>query len=94
MKLTFLEGLEYAGFVFVMAILTLIMLSLMFKLFSYVVNKITKIDIRKIFSKKETSSNTSQPSEFEGPIYATVTDENGNQRDFKLASIKKLKEND
>ncbi|HEY8419597.1 MAG TPA: hypothetical protein VIL03_04110 [Clostridia bacterium] len=100
MKLTFLESLEYAAFVFVMAILVLFSLSLIFKLFSYIMGKLGKADLKqksknffnKIFKKQNPTQE--QSTEFEGPIYATVTDEEGNQKSFKLASIKELKEND
>jgi hypothetical protein len=100
MKLTFWESLEYAAFVFVMAIVTLFALSLIFKLFSYVMDKLGKADLKKKLSDfinrffKKQKPKEDQSAEFEGPVYATVTDEEGNQKNFKLASIKELKEND
>ncbi|HEY8443297.1 MAG TPA: hypothetical protein VIL24_00630 [Clostridia bacterium] len=96
MKLTFLESLEYALFVFIMAVTVLFTLSLLFKLFSFVMDKIIKTDFKKNltgFFKKKNDAPISQ-SELEGPVFATVTDEEGNQKHYKLASIKELKEND
>lgn len=90
-KLSFLESLLYAISTFLLAVITLFVLSLLFKLFSFVMDKIVKNDFKKIFKKK---SKNQEEIEIEGPIYATVTDEKGIQKEFKLASIKKIKEND
>ena len=94
MKLDFLQSLEYALFVFVLAILTLFALSLIFKLFSLLLDKIAKIDFKKLFKKDRPNNQDKSSSELDGPVYATVTDEKGKQKSFKMTSIKKLKEND
>jgi hypothetical protein len=94
MNLNFVESLEYALFVFVLAILTLFALSMIFKLFSLLLDKIVKIDFKKLFKKDKSNNQDESSSELEGPVYATVTDEKGKQKSFKMASIKKLKEND
>ena len=96
--MSFFESLQTALFCFGMVVTVLALLYGLIKLFSLIIN-IKKPNFKNIINRKKDKKpkeNQIQKLDIKDKntdLYATVTDEQGNSKVFRFASIKSLEEN-